>query len=89
MLQAAGGRILPVHMEAGQRVSYGPYRAVSRALIKLLNRSGTLRSCSPVVEVGWTRVRLLFSEGSPTHEVQYMCTHTRRFHHRWSNVRIV
>lgn len=38
LLQAAGGVILPVHMEPGQRVSYGPYRAVSRAMIKLLKR---------------------------------------------------
>ena len=38
ILHAASGMILPVHMEAGQRVSYGPYRAVSRAMIKLLGR---------------------------------------------------
>ena len=38
ILHAANGMILPVHMEAGQRVSYGPYRAVSRAMMKLLSR---------------------------------------------------
>lgn len=31
-----GGAVLQVHSECGDRISYGPYRATSRAMIKLL-----------------------------------------------------
>lgn len=31
-----GGAVLQVHSECGDRISYGPYRATSRAIIKLL-----------------------------------------------------
>lgn len=38
LLQAVGGVVHHVHMEAGGRVSYGPYRDVSKQLISRLRK---------------------------------------------------
>jgi hypothetical protein len=38
LLSPVGGCIVQVHMEAGGRVSYGPYRAAGKALVHLLKR---------------------------------------------------
>ena len=51
LLQPVGGCLVQVHMEAGARVSYGPYRAAGKALINLLKRCAgapsRLQLCEP------------------------------------------